>query len=92
MDVLFEIIAFLGGMAAIFYGYFRWRPHRDKGELLWCVFGILTVLMMGWDFYSGYVINSTIDKNLLYLSRQIIRVIFLIMCGAFAYIKRDEMW
>jgi hypothetical protein len=84
------MIAF-ASVAAIIYGYDRWRQYRHKEEFLWCVLGIFGLLILSWDYATRHVLLSMIDTRTLSWSRQLLDLTGVLACIALwlrAYVFR----
>ena len=87
LDVVTDIIIVLCGIAAVIYGFRRWRAYRDRKDLSWYAIGILMLLAVGWDYVAKLL---SLDHQALLWSRSIVGAIVVVVCIAIYYRLRLE--
>lgn len=80
IELISDLLIIVGGVAAIVYGYTRWREYKYKGELWWCTLGVVGLLGCAWDYASRHLLVGMLDPNLLHWSRQLVYIaVFMIV-------------
>jgi hypothetical protein len=87
LDIVTDIGIVLCGVAAIVYGFWRWRAYRDKKDLSWYAIGVLMLLSVGWDVVAKLL---SLDHQTMLWSRSIVGIVIVTACIAIYYRFRLE--
>jgi hypothetical protein len=81
LDIVTDIGIMLCSIAAVSYGYWRWRTYRQKKDKLWYLIGAIMFLGVAWDYAIRFLL-PTIDYQTVFWSRNILAVVIVVACIA----------
>jgi drug/metabolite transporter superfamily protein YnfA len=78
IHIVIALLYLIGGVAAIIFGYSRWRKSQNKEELLWCAVGVLTLCVLLWNNAADHLLGDLLNSRSLFWSAQILDTVLLV--------------
>jgi hypothetical protein len=78
-DLTIKVLIGSFSIAATVFGYVRWRRSGVRGELLWCLLGMLSAIILGFDVTTQYLLGAEMEHSFFW-ARQVLDTLVVMFC------------